>query len=196
MLIIGLGNPGKEYALTRHNAGFMAADSLAQSYGAKFETWSGGKAQFCKISICGQQVCLFKPLSFMNLSGGPARAYADFFKIPPSKILVVFDDLSLPFGVLRLRAQGSAGGHNGMQSVIESFGTQNIARLRVGIGPRPPHFEGKDFVLSKFSTQEVKMLPDILARAASGIEDILGKSFDIAASEINKTQEGGAAPLF
>lgn len=188
MLIIGLGNPGREYENTRHNAGFMVVEALAEKYGAHFEKWPRAKAEHCEIEIGGRRVRLLKPLSFMNLSGGPARAYADFFKFESGKVVIIFDDLSLPLGVLRLRAQGRAGGHNGMQNILDNFGGKDIMRLRVGIGPRPSYFEGKDFVLSKFAAQEAKLLPDILTRAVKGLEDLIQIGFDAAASDINKTE--------
>src|SRR5262245_56814216 len=144
-MIAGLGNPGAEYAATRHNIGFMVVDQLAAQFGS---SWEKSAKWDTLLGKCGA-VFLLKPLSFMNRSGYPVFAVAQFSKIEPQQILVVLDDFSLPLGRLRLRARGGPGGHNGLESVIVQFGTEEIPRLRIGIGPAPP--EGSaDYVLSRF----------------------------------------------
>ena len=135
-LIVGLGNPGKQYQNTRHNAGFMAVDALAHSLNVDFEPWRGDLAFCAKAEAEGKTIYLLKPQTFMNLSGQAVSAFANFYKIPYTAVLVIFDDMSLPLGSIRVRRDGSAGGQNGMKNIIELAGTQNIARLRIGIGPR------------------------------------------------------------
>lgn len=148
-LIAGLGNPGPEYAATRHNIGFMAVDQLAAQFGS---VW-GKSAKWDALSAKCGAVLLVKPLSFMNRSGYPVFAVAQFYKIEPQEILVVLDDFSLPLGRLRLRTRGGPGGHNGLESIIVQFRTEEIPRLRIGIGPAPR--EGSvDYVLGRFFDEE------------------------------------------
>ena len=148
-LVAGLGNPGPEYAATRHNIGFMVIDQLAAQSGSAWEKSSKWEALSAK---CGA-VLLIKPLSFMNRSGYPLLAVAQFYKIEPQQVLVVLDDFTLPVGRVRLRARGGSGGHNGLDSVIAQFGTEEIPRLRIGIGAAP--CEGSvDYVLSRFFDEE------------------------------------------
>lgn len=187
-LIVGLGNPGKQYQNTRHNAGFMAVDALARALNAYFEPWRGDLALAAKTEAEGKTIYLLKPQTFMNLSGQAVSAFANFYKIPPSAVLVIFDDMSLPLGSIRLRKDGSAGGQNGMQNIIELAGTQNIARLRIGIGPRPAYFEGKDFVLSKFSAQEQEVLSSALQKAKEAVSAMLSKGIEQAMTEANRKE--------
>lgn len=187
-LIVGLGNPGKQYQHTRHNAGFMAVDALASSLNADFEPWRGDLALCAKAETGGKTLYLLKPQTFMNLSGQAVVAFANFYKIPSSAILVIFDDMSLPLGSVRLRRDGSAGGQNGMKNIIELSGTQNIARLRIGIGPRPAYFEGKDFVLSKFTPQEEDLLSSALQKAKAAVLEMLAKGIDQAMTDANKKE--------
>ena len=169
-LIAGLGNPGEQYSLTRHNAGFMALDVLAEHLQASWQNWQGAKAQYAKTSWQGKNLFLLKPLTYMNLSGNAVSSLANFYKISPQNILIIFDEMSLPIGSIRLKLNGSAGGHNGMQHIIDQLGTQNIARLRIGIGPKPAFFEGKDFVLSKFQKQELPLLKQALEKTLTALE--------------------------
>ncbi|MDR1123372.1 MAG: aminoacyl-tRNA hydrolase [Elusimicrobiota bacterium] len=184
-LIIGLGNPGRQYADTRHNAGFMAADALAAQLGAAFAPWAKAGADYLKAVYEGNTLYVLKPNTFMNLSGTAAAAFANFYKIPPQNILVIFDDMSLPLGAVRMRGGGSAGGQNGMKNIIELFGTQDIPRVRIGTGPRPDFFEGRDFVLSKFSAAEREILKPALARAAASALDFAASGLDIAMNRAN-----------
>lgn len=184
-LIAGLGNPGRQYEQTRHNAGFMALDIFAQRFTADFAKWQNDKGLFAKTQLNGHTLYLLKPLTFMNLSGHAVRSLAGFYKIPAKNLLVIFDDMSLPLGTVRLRAGGSAGGQNGMKHIIEQMGTQDIPRLRIGIGPRPAFFEGKDFVLSKFSPQETPVLKQAFIKADSAIYDFITNGIDAAMTKAN-----------
>ena len=164
-MVVGLGNPGARYKRTRHNAGFIVVDELVARWGL-----SGWQKKNEALYLLDRQrrTVLVEPQSFMNLSGGPALGLATFYKIPPKRILVVVDELDLPFGTLRMRAGGSAGGHNGLKSLIEVFG-QDFPRLRVGIG-RDHDADAIERVLSPFSEAELRELPEIVDRAVAGIE--------------------------
>ncbi len=163
-LIVGLGNPGREYAFTRHNVGFMLADNLAAAARADFRTERGWKADVARAG----DLVLCKPRTFMNLSGEAVRSVASFYKIPPAETLIVHDDMALPLGKLRLRPGGSAGGHNGLQSIIELLGTASVPRLRIGIGAAEPG-AAVGHVLGVFSSGEKDALSESLGRAALAI---------------------------
>jgi len=175
-LLVGLGNPGREYERTRHNVGFMVLDKLASAWRTE-KTW---KAQ---VADCEGVVCC-KPLGYMNLSGGPAQSVASFYKVPPAETLVVFDDVALPLGKLRFRPGGSAGGHNGMQSVIDHFGTQEIPRLRLGIGASEPG-EMTGHVLGRFSAEELPELEAVLDRAVDAIAFAQTQGLQAAMNQFN-----------
>ena len=165
-LIVGLGNPGREYEKTRHNAGFRALDILASKLGCKVD-----KAKFQglygQVSFKGRKLLLLKPQTFMNLSGRSVLQISAFFHVPPQNIIVLFDDISLEPGRLRLRKEGSAGGHNGIKSIIAELGSQDFPRVKIGVGAKPhPDFDLADWVLSAFSAQEEKALVPALERAA------------------------------
>ena len=179
-LITGLGNPGRRYEATRHNAGFMVLDLLAQEQGAPFNTWQGGPSLHAKATFGAKIVHLLKPMDYMNLSGNVVSSLSRFYKIPPQNIMVVFDDMSLPAGALRLRQNGSAGGQNGMKHIIEQLGTQDIPRLRLGTGPRPPLFDAKDFVLSKFTAAEQPLIKTALERATQTCAIFIEQGFEKA----------------
>ena len=164
-LIAGLGNPGKEYADTRHNIGFMAVNEIAQKLGVKFSRMQS-KAMVTKAKHKENSIILAKPRSYMNNSGQPVSALTRFYKIPTENILVIYDDVDLDFGVIRVRPDGSSGGHKGMQSIIQSLGTNQIARIRVGIGRPPGKMETPAFVLRRFSKHEVDYLPEMIDTAA------------------------------
>ena len=166
-MIVGLGNPGPNYARTRHNAGFLIVDELARRWGIGLRDWKKkGDALFALDRERG--ALLVKPQSYMNLSGPPAQGLATFYKVPPERMLVVVDELDLPFETLRMRASGSAGGHNGLKSLIGVFG-QQFPRLRVGIG-RGRDADAIDRVLGDFSPAEQRRLPGVIDRAIAGIE--------------------------
>ena len=183
-LVVGLGNPGAQYARTRHNAGFRVADENGPPPNAGFPTPQnqGGNA---KIRLAGKDVLVAKPFTYMNESGRLVSSLARFFKIPAQNILVCFDDVSLGVGHIRLRPSGSAGGQKGMKSVIEQLGTQNIARLRVGIGPKPAPFDLADFVLSNFSKADETLLAPALENAANAVESWLKDGLEKTMTRFN-----------
>jgi PTH1 family peptidyl-tRNA hydrolase len=179
-LIAGLGNPGPEYAATRHNIGFMVVEQLAAQFGSAWEKSSKWDALSAK---CGG-VLLVKPLSFMNRSGYPVFAVAQFYKIEPQEILVVLDDFSLSLGRLRLRSCGGPGGHNGLESVIVQFGTEEIPRLRIGIGAAPR--EGSaDYVLSRFFDEEKPTVRSTIDRAVDALKCAIDNSLVSAMNTFN-----------
>lgn len=164
--IVGLGNPGKQYQTTRHNAGFLVIDRLAETYGVAINQRDFQSR--CGLWLySGQKILLLKPQTFMNLSGEAVRAAVNFYKIPRERLLVIYDEMDLPLGSLRFRPNGSAGGHRGMGSIIEALGDQSIPRLRVGIGrPGSERPAVVDYVLTPFSTQERSVLDPMLDMAA------------------------------
>ena len=183
-LIAGLGNPGVQYKKTRHNAGFMVADALAEKYGVDFRSWQN-LGVYTKVSVGGKDVLIAKPQTYMNLSGQLVSGLARFYKIPPENILICFDDMSLNLGAIRLRASGSAGGQKGMKHIIEQLGTDKIARLRIGIGPKPEHFDATDFVLGKFTATEIPLLESAVAKAVQAVGVYLQDSLEKAMNLFN-----------
>ena len=164
-LIAGLGNPTKEYDRTRHNVGFSVIDVLADKYG--IDVSERKHRAYCgKGVIEGQKVLLVKPQTFMNLSGESLRAAVDYYKIPPEDIIVIYDDISLEPGQLRIRLKGSAGGHNGIKNIIAQLGTQEFPRIKVGVGAKPPRMDLADYVLSRFSKGEQALMEDAFKEAA------------------------------
>lgn len=183
-IIAGLGNPGKEYENTRHNAGFMAIDALADKLGADVSERKH-KALCGRAVIGGEKVILLKPQTFMNSSGESLRAAADYYKVSPDHVLVIFDDISLEPGQLRIRAKGSAGGHNGIKSIIAHLGTQEFPRVRVGVGAKPPRMDLADYVLSHFSQGERKLMEEAAKEAAEAVCEILTDGMDHAMNDHN-----------
>lgn len=184
-LIVGLGNPGEEYAKTRHNLGFRCVNLLAQRHGLAF---SGKRAQsrIAEGTIAGQRVALAKPFTYMNETGRAVVGLCHWYKLTPARdLLVIYDDLDLPFGVLRLREQGSAGTHNGMRSVVGQLGAQEFPRLRVGIGQGPPGRNAASYVLGRFTREEEAQLPDICDRAVDAVELIVREGFTTAMNRYN-----------
>jgi PTH1 family peptidyl-tRNA hydrolase len=185
-LIVGLGNPGKEYELTRHNAGFLAMDAITAKYGgnperAKFNALVG------ETTIAGKRVLLMKPQTFMNASGDAVEAAMSFYKLTPAQLLVISDDISLDVGKLRVRKNGSAGGQKGLNSIIESLGTQDFARIRVGVGQKPsPDYDLADWVLSVFSPEQREHLQkNSFPYVVAGVEKILAGDLDGAMQHCN-----------
>lgn len=187
-LIVGLGNPGREYENTRHNAGFRALDILAQKLGCKPDKLKY-QGLYCQVNYRGNKLLLLKPQTYMNLSGRSAAPLAAFFKVPADRIIVLFDDISLPPGRLRIRADGSAGGHNGIKSLIQELGGQNFPRVKIGVGAKPhPDFDLADWVLSAFTAAEEKALVPALERAADAVLAIIDHGVPEAANRFNGTK--------
>ena len=181
-LIVGLGNPGREYEKTRHNAGWRALDKIAAKLNCKVDK---GKFQglYGQTSYAGCKVLLLKPQTYMNLSGRSVLQLSAFFKVPPQRIIVLFDDISLEPGRLRLRKDGSAGGHNGIKSIIAELGRQDFPRVKIGVGAKPhPDFDLADWVLSTFSAAEEKALEPALDRAADAALCIIDKGISEASN--------------
>ena len=184
-LIVGLGNPGSEYEKTRHNCGFRAIDILAQKLSCKIDK---GKFQglFGQIVYEGAKLYLLKPQTYMNLSGRSVLQLSAYFNIPPQRIIVLFDDISLPPGRLRIRADGSAGGHNGIKSIIAELGSQDFPRIKIGVGGKPdPNADLADWVLSGFSSAEEKSLAVALNNAADAALCIIEDGTQVAANRYN-----------
>jgi peptidyl-tRNA hydrolase, PTH1 family len=181
-LIAGLGNPGPVHEGNRHNAGFMVADLVAARAGTRFKR-DRSRAQVATGLLAGTPVTLGKPLTFMNLSGGPVAALRGFYKIPPDRIVVVHDELDLPLGTVRLKSGGGDNGHNGLRSVTASLGTRDYLRVRVGIGRPPGRMDPADFVLRDFSPPERAQLPELLERAADLVEVLLSRGVVAAQNE-------------
>lgn len=178
-LLVGLGNPGREYAETRHNIGFRLLDRVADREGA---TWRAEKKWEAEIARSGA-LLLCKPLTYMNLSGDAVRAAAHFYKLQTSQILVALDDLALPLGKLRLRPRGSSGGHNGLNSIIDALGTREVARLRIGIGAAPGEATGH--VLGRFALEERDAVAQSLDRALAAIDCVQTHGLEAAMNSFN-----------
>ena len=169
---MGLGNPGSRYENTRHNIGFRVIDRLAERLGMSV-TRSRFKALYDKGRYNGREVILAKPQSFMNLSGGPVRALADYFDISPSEILVVYDEIDLVYGRIKIVSQGGHGGHNGVRSLVDTLKDKNFARIRMGVGRPDPRIEVSDWVLGKFSPEEATTLDELIDRGSEAVCAIL-----------------------
>jgi PTH1 family peptidyl-tRNA hydrolase len=188
-LIVGLGNPGEEYTKTRHNIGFQCVNELARRHGFDFSK-KLTKARLAEGQIAGQRVVLAKPFTYMNLIGQSIVGLCNWYKITPAEeLLVIYDDLDLPFGTLRLRERGSAGTHNGMKSVIGLLGTQAFPRIRFGVGQGPPGRNAADYVLGRFTREEQAELPAIIGRAADAVEVILREGFTTAMNRFNAPEK-------
>ena len=184
-LIVGLGNPGREYEKSRHNAGFRALDILADQLGCKVDKLKY-QGLYCQTTYNGKKLFLLKPQTFMNLSGRSVLPLSAFFQIPPQRIIVLFDDISLEPGRLRIRPDGSAGGHNGIKSIIQELGCQNFPRVKIGVGAKPhPDYDLADWVLSNFSAQEEKALVPALERSADAALAIIDRGVPEAANRFN-----------
>ena len=183
-LIAGLGNVGNKYTFTRHNAGFMLIDSIAINSKLSFKENSKLKCFMTLLKNENDDYLLIKPTTFMNLSGEAVRAVTDYYKIKVEDVLIVYDDISLEIGKLRFRANGSDGGHNGIKSVIQHLGTDNIARLKIGIGPQP-NIPSEVFVLQNFSQEELEKLKETLVRAKEGIACYFTQGIQQAQNKFN-----------
>ena len=183
-IIAGLGNPGKEYIGSRHNAGFSVIDELADKYNIGVDTIKH-KGMVGKGIIEGEKVLLVKPLTYMNLSGECIREVMDYYKADIDDLIVIFDDISLEPGKLRLRAKGSAGGHNGIKSIIASIGSDKFKRVKYGVGDKPKGWDLANWVLGKFPTQEYPKLREANTNACSAIECIISEGIESAMNKFN-----------
>jgi PTH1 family peptidyl-tRNA hydrolase len=172
LLVVGLGNPGPGYAGNRHNVGQMVVDELARRMGAAFKSSSRTNSRVAegRISVPGPRVVLAKPNSFMNVSGGPVAALAKYYSVDPGRIIVVHDELDIPFDTVRLKLGGGPGGHNGVKDAAKALGTPDFIRVRVGIGRPPGRMDPADFVLRDFSGPERDAVPSLLVEAADAVE--------------------------
>lgn len=184
-LIVGLGNPGREYEKTRHNVGFDTIDELVEEYrivqsGVKF------RAMYGKGVIGREKVILAKPLTFMNLSGEAVRALIDYFKIEvKEQLIVVYDDIDLEPGNVRIRARGSAGGHNGMKNIVKMLGTQEFTRVRIGVGAKPKGWDLADYVLSRFSKEDRQLVDEAIEHSCKAVRCIVEEGVDAAMNKFN-----------
>lgn len=184
-LIVGLGNPGREYEKTRHNCGFRALDLLAQQLSCKVDKLKF-QGLYGQANVDGRRIYLLKPQTYMNLSGRSVVQLSAYFHIPPQQIIVLFDDISLEAGRLRIRPDGSAGGHNGIKSIIQELGSQDFPRVKIGVGSKPnPEYDLADWVLSTFSAQEEKALAVSLKNAADAAMTIVDAGVSQAANRFN-----------
>ncbi|MBR2914911.1 MAG: aminoacyl-tRNA hydrolase [Clostridia bacterium] len=184
-IIVGLGNPEPKYDTTRHNAGFRAIDRLAENCGARINSLKH-RALCGKAEISGKKVLLLKPQTYMNHSGEAVRSAADFYKVPPAKIIVLFDDCAIGVGEIRIRRKGSAGGHNGIKSIIEHLGTQDFPRVKIGVGEKPhPDYDMADWVLSGFSQAEFKAVCSRFDDVSKAVELIVSGETDKAMNLFN-----------
>ncbi|WP_107659289.1 aminoacyl-tRNA hydrolase [Nocardia suismassiliense] len=184
-LVVGLGNPGPEYERTRHNVGFLVADVLAQRVGGRFAVHKKSGADLLQAHLDGRQVLIAKPRSFMNLSGRPVAALAKFFSVPPTEVIVVHDELDLPFGEIRLKRGGGEGGHNGLRSVSSALTTKDYLRTRIGIGRPPGRQDPADYVLKSFAAAERKEIPVIVEQAADAVELLLRVGLETAQNQVH-----------
>lgn len=190
-LVVGLGNPGKKYENTRHNTGFRVMDAVCDTHHVRCDR-SRFKALTGEATLGGHRVLLMKPQTFMNLSGEAVQAAADFYKIPPEHILVVFDDISLPVGTLRIRPKGSAGGQNGVKDIIARLASDKFPRIKVGIGAKPhPDYDLADWVLSTIKEEELPAMNDAVHRAVLAISELIEHGVPAATQKYN----GKAAQL-
>ena len=179
-IVAGLGNPGLEYENTRHNAGFLGMEQLAKGLGVTLQQMRF-QSNCCEAMLGEERCLLMKPTTYMNLSGNAIAAAANFYKIPAERVLVLYDDITMPPGKLRIRRKGSAGGHNGIKSIIAQLGTEEFPRVRIGVGAKPnPQYDLADWVLSKFSEADMTALQPALEQAAEAAKLIVSGDMDAA----------------
>ncbi len=184
-MIVGLGNPGQEYSATRHNIGFLAVDELARRWGAG--SWRNKfNAQIAEHRQGQQQYLLVKPQTYMNLSGTAVSALLNWYKASPRDLIVIYDDLDLPVGRLRLRPKGSSGGHRGIESLLNQLGTDVFDRVRLGIGRPPEGWTVNHYVLSRFTGEELPLISEVLARSAEAVECVLAEGLTKAMNSFSK----------
>ncbi len=184
-IVAGLGNPGREYEYTRHNAGFLAADKIAEDAGVKISRLKF-KSLTAEVTLGGHRCLLMKPSTYMNLSGQAVCEAMEFYKLPPEKLIVLFDDVSLEPGKIRIRRKGSDGGHNGIKNIIYLSGSDNIMRVKIGVGKKPdPRYNLADWVLSKFTNDEFAMLEKALCNVSSAVSLMVNGNIDLAMNRYN-----------
>ena len=183
-MVVGLGNPDRKYENTRHNAGFMGIDALAQKYGAQIDRLKF-KSYCSSVEIDSKKVLLMKPQTYMNESGKAVVEAMNFYKILPENVVIIYDDISLDVGLLRIKRKGSDGGQKGMRSIIYLSGSDNFPRVKIGVGHKPEKWELADWVLSNFSTDEKKLIDDTAKRAADAVELIIKGDIDKAMNLYN-----------
>lgn len=187
-LIVGLGNPGRQYENTKHNVGFDTVDYLIEEYRIP-QAGVKHKAMYGKGIIAGQKVLIAKPLTYMNLSGESVRELVDYYKIDPeTELIVLYDDISLEPGQIRIRKKGSAGGHNGIKNIIAQIGTDVFARVKIGVGEKPKNWDLADYVLSPFGKEERAAVDDAIKKAAKAVEMIVQEEIDAAMNMFNRKQ--------
>lgn len=191
-LVVGLGNPGPEYAATRHNVGAMVVDLLAERVGSRFAAHKRGRADVVEGRLAGHRAVLAKPRSYMNESGGPVKALLDFFKTPADRLVVVHDELDLPYETVRLKLGGGDNGHNGLKSIRRSLGTGDFHRVRMGIGRPPGRQDPADFVLRPFGSGEREHLPLFVDRGADAVESLLVEGLAAAQNRFHADPVGGS----
>ncbi len=184
-IIVGLGNPTSQYEKTRHNVGFDAIDIIAEKNNIKVDVLKN--KSMCGAGLIGRnKVVLVKPMTYMNLSGEAVKAFISFYKInPEDELIVIYDDISLDVGRLRLRKKGSAGGHNGIKSIINHLGNENFKRIKVGVGAKPDKWDLADYVLSRFDISERKSVDEALLKASESVDTIINDSFETAMNRYN-----------
>jgi len=188
-LVVGLGNPGREYTNTRHNIGFRCVDALAARHNLAFEDKKKSKAKIALGSIQGQRVLLAKPQTYMNLSGSAVQGLAAFYQIPPAQMMVIFDDLDLPVGTLRIRPKGGSGGHKGVTDIIQRLGTQGFSRIRVGIGRPDTPVDPASYVLRPFEGSDEVEIAEAVERVILAVETWLTDGIDLAMNRYNGSPE-------
>jgi PTH1 family peptidyl-tRNA hydrolase len=189
-LVVGLGNPGPDYAGTRHNVGYLVTDELARRMGSGFRAHKSGRADVVEGRLgapgtSAPRVVLARPRCYMNESGGPVKALASFYKVPPERIVAIHDELDIPFGTMRVKLGGGDNGHNGLKSMRSSLGTGDFYRIRVGIGRPPGRQEPADFVLSNYTSAERKDLPFEVDRAADAVASLVEVGLDLTQGRFN-----------
>ena len=189
LIIAGLGNPGKEYENTRHNAGFMVMDALAEKIGADISE-KKHKALCGKGVIGGEKVILMKPQTYMNLSGECIRQVMDYYKVDPAEFIVIYDDISLVPGGIRIRKKGSAGGHNGIKNIIAHLGTQEFPRVRIGVGEKPARMDLADYVLGRFPKEEAETMTTAFKDGAAAVVDMMTEGVEAAMNHFNGAARG------
>jgi peptidyl-tRNA hydrolase, PTH1 family len=182
---VGLGNPGSQYEKTRHNVGFMALDRMASEWGIAWKPHGKSKALVGEGNVQGEKVYLIKPQTYMNLSGESVRGFMDFHKVRLEDMVVLYDDLDTPFGQIRLRYQGSAGGHNGIKSIIQHTATQTFNRIRIGISRPAPGYDIANYVLADFRKEEFKELPAVLERVGEAMSFTFDHTFEQTMAKFN-----------